>query len=64
MIRQVCSNLAHAHYAKAHQYKNECNYYSLWTPTQKTFALNEQWCPNKKEENTTNIQKRERKLIF
>lgn len=49
---------------KAHQYKNECNYYSLWTPTQKTFALNEQWYPNKKEENTTNIQKRERKLIF
>ena len=40
-------------------YKNECEYYSKWTPTQKTFEVNKKW--NALENN--NIEKK-RKLVF
>lgn len=40
------------------QYKNECNYYSLWTPTNKTFEVNKKYDP-KEEVGTV-----KRKLIF
>lgn len=40
-------------------YKNECEYYSKWTPTQKTFEVNKKW--NALENNNT---EKKRKLVF
>jgi len=40
-------------------YKNECEYYSKWTPTQKTFEVNKKW--NALENNST---EKRRKLVF
>lgn len=42
----------------AKQYKDECQYYSLWTPTDKTFKVNKEYNP--KEE----FSQVKRKLIF
>ena len=33
----------------AHQYKRECEYFSLWKPTEKTFEVNKEWNPQKEE---------------
>lgn len=40
-------------------YKNECEYYSKWTPDQKTFEVNKKW--NALENNNT---EKKRKLVF
>lgn len=40
-------------------YKNECEYYSKWTPTQKTFEVNKKW--NALENNNT---EKKRKLVL
>lgn len=40
----------------AKEFKNECEYFSLWTPENKVFSVNKEFDPNKKEES--------RKLIF
>lgn len=49
----------------AHQFKNECEYYSLWTPDKKTFEKNKEWNENEakklEESNNTEIK---RKLVF
>lgn len=42
----------------AKDFKNDCEYYSLWTPENKTFSVNKKFDPNKKEEET------KRKLVF
>lgn len=47
----------------AHQFKEDCIYYSLWTPTRKTFSVNQKWESNKKDSNSTKLQT-ERKLVF
>ena len=47
----------------AHEFKNECRYYSLWTPTNKTFAVNEQWSLENTED-MAKLHKNDRKLIF
>ncbi len=41
-------------------YKNECEYFSKWTPAQKTFEVNKKWDAL---ENTTRIESK-RRLIF
>lgn len=41
----------------AHEFKNECDYYSLWTPDNKTFETHKEWGLKKEAEKT-------RKLIF
>lgn len=46
----------------AHEYKNDCQYYSLWTPTNKTFATNCEFDVNAL--NTPKLNTTERKLIF
>lgn len=43
----------------AKEFKNECEYYSLWTPDNKVFSVNKEFDPNKKE-----IKEEKRKLIF
>ena len=52
----------------AKDYKYDCEYYSLWTPDNKTFATNRQFDSGdlKNNINTTklNIDNKERKLIF
>lgn len=40
-------------------YKGECSYFSKWTPTQKTFEVNQQW-----DESTNKNMNVKRKLIF
>ena len=52
-----------SHNPDAHEYKNECEYYSLWTPTNKTFAINQQWNALKIAKDKTNLDNK-RKLIF
>ena len=47
----------------AHQYKDECIYYSLWTPTQKTFSVNCEWESDKNNKNSTELNSK-RRLIF
>ena len=50
------------HNPDAHQYKDDCEYYSLWTPTNKTFATNCEF-----DIHNLNMQKlneEKRKLIF
>ena len=56
---------------KAVQYKNECEYYSLWTPTEKKWDVNERFNAldltndkhvNKIEDDSK--EKKQRKLIF
>lgn len=42
----------------AREYKHDCPYYSLWTPTRKTFEVNSKWNANKP------IAAKKRKLIF
>lgn len=44
----------------AKDWKNECDYYSLWTPTQKTFNVNKPFDPD----NNTNKNEDKRILIF
>lgn len=44
------------HNPQATVYKNECPYYSLWTPDKKTFKVNREWSPDDPLKN--------RKLIF
>ena len=51
-----------SHNPDAHQYKDECQYYSLWTPTNKTFATNCEFDVNAL--NTPKLNTTERKLIF
>lgn len=41
----------------AKDFKNDCEYYSLWTPENKVFSINKEFDPNKKEET-------KRKLVF
>ena len=43
---------------QAKEYKRECQYYSLWTPMDKTYEVNAKWAPNAQP--TAN----KRKLIF
>ena len=43
---------------QAKEYKRECQYYSLWTPMNKTYEVNAKWAPNVQP--TAN----KRKLIF
>lgn len=43
----------------AHAYKRECEYYSLWTPNEKSFKKNKEWNPDE----VKNTDKK-RKLIF
>lgn len=40
-------------------YRNECEYFSKWTPTQKTFEVNKKWNALENMNNTT-----KRKLVF
>lgn len=44
----------------AHAFKNICNYYILWTPTNKTFEKKSEW----RKVNTSNTEKPRRKIIF
>lgn len=44
---------------KASAYKNECEYFSLWTPTSKSFEVNKKWSGIEEQ----NLHKK-RKLIF
>lgn len=43
----------------AKEFKGDCDYYSLWKPNEKTFAVNCEWNPEDKKEDTT-----KRKLVF
>ncbi len=59
------------HNTDATDYKYECEYYSLWTPDNKTFAVNKQFnedetknTKNSVKLNTNNMNTTERKLIF
>lgn len=45
----------------AHEYKDECEYFSLWTPTNKTFEVNKVFDI---EGNCTKLKNNERKLVF
>ena len=47
------------HNPDAHEFKDECEYFSLWTPVNKSFAVNKEWNP---EENNSTEAKR--KLVF
>lgn len=47
------------HNPDAHEFKDICEYFSLWTPTNKSFAVNKEWNP---EENNSTEAKR--KLVF
>lgn len=47
----------------ATKYKDECEYYSLWTPTNKTFEKKKEWDPSEEKNSTANMQVK-RKLIF
>lgn len=57
---------------KAIQYKNECEYYSLWTPTEKNWDVNKRFnvldLTNDKHVNkidiSNGVEKKQRKLIF
>ena len=57
-----------SHNPDAKDYKYDCEYYSLWTPDNKTFSTNRQFDPGdlKNNLNTTklNSDNKERKLIF
>lgn len=50
----------------AEEYKNECEYYSLWTKTNKTFEVNKKWnaIENTVNESKNNVANNTRKLIF
>lgn len=43
----------------AHQYEHECQYYSLWTPSQKSFEVNKKW-----DSSINEHAKNERKIFF
>lgn len=45
----------------AHEFKGECEYYSLWTPTNKTFETNKVFSL---EDNSAKIKGNTRKLVF
>ena len=51
------------HNPNAYEYKNDCEYYSLWEPNNKTFAVNKAFSLNSTELND-NKQVSGRKLIF
>ena len=60
-----------SHNPDATDYKFDCEYYSLWTPDNKTFSVNRQFevgdvknTLNTTKLNTTNTINKERKLIF
>ena len=50
----------------AKQYKNECQYYSLWTPEHKTFEVNKEFniFENKEEKNNQGVDKPRRTVVF
>ena len=54
--------------SNAVQYKNECEYYSLWTPTEKNWDVNKRFnvldIKNDKHDNNINDSNGKRKLIF
>ena len=54
--------------SNAVQYKNECEYYSLWTPTEKNWDVNKRFnvldIKNGKHDNNINDSNGKRKLIF
>jgi len=59
------------HNPDATKYKHDCEYYSLWTPDNKSFAVNRQFevgdlknNPNSSKLNAHNQNNKERKLIF
>ena len=47
----------------AKQYKNECPFYSLWTPENKTFEVNQKYENRASDNNTNKINKLESKTI-
>lgn len=52
-----------AHNPNAYEYKNACEYYSLWEPNNKTYAVNKEFTG--KQNNSTELKTNEkRKLIF
>lgn len=60
-----------SHNPDATDYKHDCEYYSLWTPDNKSFAVNRQFEAgdlkndlNSTKLNATNASSKERKLIF
>lgn len=60
-----------SHNPNAKEYKHDCEYYSLWEPNNKTFAVNRQFeagdlknDSNSTKLNATNERNKERKLIF
>lgn len=50
------------HNPDAHEFKDDCEYYSLWTPENKSFAVNKEF--NETEQNSAKLQNNTRKLIF
>lgn len=51
------------HNPNAHEHKNACEYYSLWEPNNKTYAVNKEFTG--KQNNSTELKANEkRKLIF
>ena len=50
----------------AHEYNNECEYYSLWRPDNKTFECNRKWNALENAVNTSKLNTKDtkRKLIF
>lgn len=53
-----------AHNPDAHEYKNDCEYYSLWEPNNKTFAVNKVFDAENAAKPKTDNQNVGRKLIF
>lgn len=59
-----------SHNPDAKEYKYDCEYYSLWEPNNKTFAVNKQFNPDEvkydlnKSKLNNNMNNKERKLIF
>lgn len=53
-----------AHNPDAHDYKNDCEYYSLWEPNNKTFAVNKTFDAENLTKLNTGNQSAGRKLIF
>lgn len=47
------------HNPDAHEFKDECEYFSLWTPVNKSFAVNKEWNPEEIKSAET-----KRKLVF
>jgi hypothetical protein len=59
-----------SHNPDAKEYKYDCEYYSLWEPNNKTFAVNKQFNPDEVKDDlnkiklNNNTNNKERKLIF